>query len=456
MQNITTVNPANGAPIHEYEQTSDGGIEAAIQNANAASSEWRSTDFPSRAALLKRTAVLLKEKKKDLAARMTEEMGKPFGQGMSEAEKCAWACEYAAEHGAGFLQPEPVDTEFTRSYVSFQPLGAILAIMPWNFPFWQLFRFGASALMAGNTIVLKHAPGTLGCGIDIEKLFKDAGFPAGVMQTVIVDNDRAPDLIRHPLIRAVTLTGSTGAGRAVAAAAGTELKKCVLELGGSDPYLILDDADINHAASACVTSRLINSGQSCIAAKRFIAMESVHDDFVDAVIAEMEARSVGDPLEEATDIGPLAREDLRDNLHRQVTESIKDGAICRTGGTLPKSPGFYYPPTVLTGVEPGMSAFDEELFGPVAAVVRARDEEHAIDLANRTVYGLGAGVFTRDAARGEAIARDRLLAGSVAVNDFVKSDPRLPFGGILDSGYGRELGKQGIREFINVKTIVVK
>lgn len=454
--NTITVNAATGQPIRTWHHHDDATAAKRIDDAALAWQTWREVDIAERAVRLRACAALLKERREPIARLMAEEMGKPLKQGIAEAEKSAWVCEYYADHAASFLAAEPVDMGMHKSYVACEPLGTVLAIMPWNFPFWQFFRFAAPALMAGNTIVLKHALNTTGCGHAIIELMHDAGFPGSVVVQVVVSDRQVDALIRHPSICGVTITGSTRAGRAVAAAAGSVLKKTVLELGGSDPYLILEDADIEKAADICTTSRLINAGQSCIAAKRFIAVAKVRKSFEEAFIAALKKKIVGDPVAADTDVGPMARSDLRDDLHRQVRESIAAGATCRLGGALPEGPGWFYPVSLLTGVRKGMPAYDEELFGPVAAIIEAHDEEDAIRIANDSRYGLGAAVFTRDAARGEYIARYRLAAGCCFVNDFVKSDPRLPFGGIMDSGYGRELGAAGIREFVNIKSIVVK
>lgn len=452
----TTINPATGKPIHSWPLMDDATAGACVDIAARAGLSWSHAPLADRAAFLKACAGLLRQRKEPLAFLAAEEMGKPLQQGRSEVDKCAWACEYYAEMAGEFLAPEPVDAGAGRSYVAYEPLGPVLAIMPWNFPFWQFFRFAAPSLAAGNTIVLKHALNTTGCGEALVELVRDAGAPEGVLNQVVVDNRQAERLIRHPALRGVTLTGSTRAGRAVAAAAGAALKKTVLELGGSDPYLILEDADVQEAAELCAASRLVNSGQSCIAAKRFIAVKPVREAFEEALLDVLRTKVTGDPLAEGTDVGPMAREDLRDSLHQQVEKSLVAGAQCRLGGQQPEGPGFFYPVSLLTGVTRGMPAFDEELFGPVAAVIEARDEEEAIRLANDSVYGLGAAVFTRDLVRGEHIARHRLEAGCCFVNDFVKSDPRLPFGGIRDSGYGRELGRAGILEFVNIKAVVIR
>jgi succinate-semialdehyde dehydrogenase/glutarate-semialdehyde dehydrogenase len=452
---LSSINPATDEPIRVYEEASSEEVATALSAAGAAAARWRRVPFSGRAEPLRRAGTLLRERREDLARLMTLEMGKPLAQGRAEAEKCAWVCEHYAEHSAAFLAAEAVSTDARKSFIAFEPLGVVLAVMPWNFPFWQVFRFAAPALMAGNVGLLKHSSNVSGCALAIEGILGDAGLPQGVFQTLLVSSRRVGALIEAPEVAAVTLTGSTPAGRAVAAKAGACLKKVVLELGGSDPYVILEDADLDLAAEACATARLVNGGQSCIAAKRFVVVDGVREAFVDRLVERMKARKMGDPLDETSDIGPQARRDLRDDLHQQVLDSVERGARLRLGGTLPDGPGAFYPPSVLVDVAPGMPAYDEELFGPVAAVIAARDDADAIRIANDTRFGLGAAVFTRDVARGEEIARDELHAGSCFVNTFVRSDPRLPFGGIRDSGYGRELGVFGIREFVNVKTVYV-
>jgi succinate-semialdehyde dehydrogenase/glutarate-semialdehyde dehydrogenase len=452
---ITSINPANGETLQTHEEMTPDGAAAAVGETHAAWQQWRTTSFADRARLMKRAAAALRERRADLARLMALEMGKPLQQGISEAEKCAWVCDYYAAHAETQLAPEIVATDADRSYVAFEPLGVVLAIMPWNFPLWQVFRFAAPALMAGNAGLLKHASNVPGCALVIEDIFRSAGFPASVFRTLLIGSAQVQAVIEHPHVRAVTLTGSTPAGKAVAAQAGSVLKKTVLELGGSDAYIVLDDADLDGAAATCVSSRLINSGQSCIAAKRFIVLDSVREAFTERFVALMKGRKTGDPLAEGTDVGPQARRELRDSLHEQVRTSIERGASLLLGGEVPPGPGAYYPPTVLANISPGMPAYDDELFGPVAAIAGARDEDEAIGIANDTKFGLGAAVFTRDDRRGEAVAR-RIEAGSTFVNSLVASDPRLPFGGIKESGYGRELGSYGIREFVNVKTVYVK
>jgi succinate-semialdehyde dehydrogenase / glutarate-semialdehyde dehydrogenase len=452
---LDAVNPATGETIKTYDEMTPQQAAAAVEEAHAAWKSWRTTPFSGRAQPMKKAAGILRERKEELARLMALEMGKPFKQGIAEAEKCALGCDYYAEHAEAHLAPEMVKTEATKSYVAFEPLGVVLAVMPWNFPFWQVFRFAAPALMAGNTGVLKHASNVPGCAMAIEDVFVQAGFPKGVFRTLLIGSRQVKAVIEHSLVRAVTLTGSTPAGKAVAAQAGAALKRTVLELGGSDPYIILEDADLDHAVNTCATSRLINSGQSCVNAKRFIVVEPLVAAFTEKLVAAMNERRMGDPLAEGTDIGPQARPDLRDELHKQVIDSIAKGARLLLGGEIPPGKGSFYPPTVLAGVRPGMPAYEEELFGPVASIFAARDEADAVRIANDSIFGLGAAVFTRDVARGERVARE-LEAGCTFVNTLVASDPRLPFGGIKQSGYGRELGTYGIKEFVNLKTVYVK
>src|SRR2546427_9745516 len=415
------------------------------------SSDVCSSDLAHRAKLVREAARLLRERKSQHARTMALEMGKPLPQGEAEAEKCAWVCDYYAEHAERFLADEPRETDASKAFVRSDPIGPVLAIMPWNFPFWQVFRFAAPALMAGNAGLLKHAPNVTRCALEIEAIFREAGFPEGLFRALILSNEAVAQVIADPRVRAVTLTGSDRAGSQVAERAGRHLKKTVLELGGSDPFLVLGDADVEQAARAAAEARLLNSGQSCIAAKRFIVMEPVADRFLDAFVPAMRARRMGDPLAPGTQVGPQARHDLRANLHRQVEESVRRGARLLLGGAIPEGPGFFYAPTVLAAVAEGMPAFDEEVFGPVAAVIRVQDEAQAVRVANASRYGLGAAVWTGDTARGERLARE-LEVGSVFVNGLVKSDPRLPFGGIKHSGYGRELSEYGLKEVGNAKT----
>jgi succinate-semialdehyde dehydrogenase/glutarate-semialdehyde dehydrogenase len=452
---ITTINPANGQPLETYPLMDADEITAVIESANDAFHRWRIKDYHHRSTVMRKAATILKSRSTELAVLMAREMGKPLSQGIAEVEKCAWVCEHYAEHAEVYLRAEPVETEASKSYVTFQPLGLILAVMPWNFPLWQVFRFAAPALMAGNGCLLKHASNVTGSALEIESILREAGCPEHLFRTLRIRSSDVAGILESPLIKAVTLTGSGPAGQAVGQAAGKVLKKAILELGGSDAYVVLEDADLEHAAETCVSSRLINSGQSCIAAKRFIVVESVRPRFEELFVEKMRSRVMGNPLGEDTDIGPQARRDLRDELHGQVERSISQGARLLLGGAIPDLPGAFYPATVLTDVRPGMTAFDEELFGPVAAIISADSEEQAIELANRSDFGLGSAVFTRDEARGERIASGQLEAGVCVVNTYVRSDPRLPFGGIKDSGYGRELSHYGIKEFVNIKTVLV-
>jgi succinate-semialdehyde dehydrogenase/glutarate-semialdehyde dehydrogenase len=453
---IETINPATGRPLERYAEPGPAQVAEILGSANAAFEAWRRTDFATRAALMRNAGGVLRARADDYARLMALEMGKPLAQGRAEAEKCAWVCDYYAGNAESFLGSIPVATDASRSYVAFRPLGVVLAVMPWNFPFWQVFRFAAPALMAGNAGVLKHASNVMGCALAIEEVFREAGFPEHLFRTLVIGSSRVREVIESPVVQAVTLTGSGPAGRAVAAAAGNVLKKTVLELGGSDPYVVLEDADLDETVATCVNSRLINSGQSCIAAKRFIVVSALRSEFEERYVALMRAKVLGDPLQAGVDVGPQARADLRDELHQQVEASVRSGARLLLGGEVPPRPGAFYPPTVLTDVGRGMPAYDEELFGPVAAIIPVADETEAIRVANDTVFGLGAAVFTRDVARGERIAQDEFEAGACFVNAFVKSDPRLPFGGIKESGYGRELAVFGIREFVNVKAVYVK
>ncbi len=424
--------------------------------AGAAVEAWQGRPFLERAECARNVAQLLTERRRPIAELMAREMGKPLAEGRAEVEKCAWLWSYYAENAKRFLKPQLIETDAASSYVCFEALGVVLAIMPWNFPFWQVFRFAAPALMAGNAVLLKHSSLVPGCAEAIAALVHDAGVPDTVFASLRLDREDAEALIEHDDIAAVTFTGSTRAGRSVAARAGRALKKVVLELGGSDPYLILADADLEAAADACVHSRLHNNGQSCIAAKRFVAVKEIRVPFQEAVIQRMKHRRMGDPLDPTTELGPMASHDFRDQLHAQVQASVAAGATLMLGGSVPSRSGAFYPPTVLSNVRPGMPAYDEELFGPVAAVIEAADEEDAIRIANDTAYGLGAAVFSRDRSRAERIAKGRLRAGSCFVNDFVRSDPRLPFGGVKRSGYGRELSLFGIQEFVNIKTVYIK
>ena len=441
--------------IRRYRPHSARLVDAALARADAVFCDWRRLAIADRGRLMRAAGARLRRDAEAHARLMAEEMGKPLAQGRAEIEKCALLCDYYARNAAAFLAPERPPEAPKNSAVCFQPLGVILAVMPWNFPYWQVLRAAAPALMAGNTVVLKHASNVCGCALAIEKVFRQAGLPAGAFQTLLVGSAAVPDLIRDPRVRAVTLTGSTAAGRQVAAAAGAALKKCVLELGGSDPYVVLADADLDEAAELGAQARLVNSGQSCIAAKRFVVVEKVRAAFERRLVERIAARQVGPPTEPGVEVGPLARADLRDELHAQVRRSIRRGARLRLGGKPLPGPGWFYAPTVLTNVRPGMPAYTEELFGPVAAVIAAPDEAAALAVANDTPFGLGGAIFTRNRRRGRRLAVEELAAGLVFVNDFVRSSPPLPFGGVKQSGTGRELGVCGIREFVNIKTVVV-
>ncbi|WP_264769744.1 NAD-dependent succinate-semialdehyde dehydrogenase [Coxiella burnetii] len=419
---IRTTNPSTGEVIKTYQEMTDQQVEDIINDVHYDYEKWRSVGFKERGGKLRRIAERLRKDKTDYAKLIATEMGKPITAGEAEAEKCAWVCDYYADHAEALLKPRIVNTDWKKSYVTYQPSGVIFGIMPWNFPLWQVFRFAAPNLMAGHGCLLKHASISTGTALAIEKLIQSADLPDNIFRTLVINTEKASDVISHPKISAVTLTGSEGAGK---------------------------------AAEACVESRLSNSGQSCIAAKRLIIVENVYDEFKALVIEKAQSYRMGDPLKKETELGPLARSDLRDTVHRQVRESIDKGALLETGGEIPESKGFYYPPTVLSGVRAGQPAFDDEVFGPVIALIRAKDEKHAIEIANNSKFGLGAAVFTNDNERGEKIAASELQAGTCVVNTFVKSDPRLPFGGVKHSGYGRELAAEGIRSFMNVKTVVV-
>jgi len=446
-----TVNPATGETLAHYDEASDADLDAALDRATRAFDAHRATTHAQRADGLRRLADALERDADRLARLATDEMGKPLAQARAEVEKCARACRVYAEHGAAWLADDVRPTEARRSLVAYEPLGVLLAVMPWNFPYWQAVRALAPALAAGNVVVLKHASNVLGCGDALAALVAEAGFADGAMQHVVLSSERIAGVIADDRVAAVTLTGSEGAGRSVGAAAGRALKPCVLELGGSDPFVVLADADVERAAEVGVQARVQNNGQSCIAAKRFVVEAPVADAFAEAFASRMAALRVGDPTTDV-DLGPLARRDLRDEVHDQVTRSVRGGARVVTGGDVPDGPGAFYPPTVLADVREGTPAADEEVFGPVAALLVASDEADAVRLANATRFGLGASVWTADLARGERVAR-QIRAGSVFVNAMVASHPMLPFGGVGESGIGRELGPEGARAFVNVKTL---
>lgn len=451
---LTSTNPATGEEIERYPLHKDEEVEQRLDRASNGFTTNRARSFSERAERLERAANLLEENARSYGALMTEEMGKPISQAEGEAEKCAWVCRYYAEHGSDFLADESVGTDAKKSYVAYEPLGPILAVMPWNFPFWQLFRFGAPALMAGNAVLLKHAANVTGCARAMAELLRKAGFTDHEFQVLQVGEETVGDVLEDQRVRGATLTGSVAAGKTVAKQAAAQVKPTVLELGGSDPFVVCADADLERAASVGCTARMQNNGQSCIAAKRFIVERPVLSAFTDRLIEEVEALTVGDPTDPHSEIGPMAREDLRDEVHDQVERAIGQGATALAGGHTLDRTGYFYAPTVLGNVEPGTVAFEEEIFGPVASIVAADDTEQAVALANDTRFGLGASIFTEDVEKGEQMAR-QLEVGCAFVNEMTKSDPRLPFGGIKDSGYGRELSHHGIREFVNAKTVWV-
>ncbi len=452
---MEAIDPSTGRTIATYETHDGDAVERRLERAWRGFVGWRGTTFDERGQLLRAAADELEKRRGDLAELMVREMGKTIAAAEAEVDKCAAVCRYEADHGEAHLAHDVIDTEATSSYVRFDPLGPLLAVMPWNFPLWQVFRALAPATMAGNTVLLKHASNVPGTALAIEEVMTAAGAPDGVFTTLLIGSKDVEGVIADPRVRAVTITGSVPAGRKVAAAAGEHLKPSVLELGGSDPFIVLDDADVEVAARVARDSRLLNNGQSCIAAKRFVVVEAVADRFVEAFVAAVDESVVGDPMDRATTVGPLAREDLRDDLHAQVRATVDSGASLLTGGEVLDRPGYYYAPTVLDHVDPAMTAAEEETFGPAAAVLRVPDEDRAIEVANDTDFGLGASIWTEDLERGERVAA-RIEAGCVFVNELVKSDPRVPFGGVKDAGYGRELGSYGIKSFVNAKTVWVQ
>jgi len=449
---MKSINPATNQIIKEYAEHSLLEVKKIIEDVHAEWLGWKGTSFDQRAKLFRNVANLLRKKRETYARLITEEMGKIIRESLAEIEKCANGCDYYAGHAAAFLQDQVIATDASWSFVTYQPLGVILAVMPWNFPFWQVFRFAAPSLMAGNAAVLKHSSNVPGCALAIEEIFHEAGFPENLFRTLMIPSSAVEAVITNPLIAAVTLTGSEAAGSQVAALAGKHIKKTVLELGGSDPFIILEDADMEAAVRTAITARMINQGQSCIAAKRFIVVESRAAEFENLVKRALESLKMGDPMEMATDVGPLSRKDIVDEIGRQVHQSIKAGARLVLGGKPADRAGFWYQPTLLANVHKGMSVYSEETFGPVISVIPAGNEEEAIAIANDSDFGLGGSVWTTNKAHGEAVAR-KIETGAVFVNGLTKSDPRLPFGGIKKSGYGRELGEAGIREFVNIKTV---
>ncbi len=449
-----SINPATEQVLARYAIMSAEALTVALEEARTTAMVWSRVEVELRAAMLERVAGLLDAKREEFAQLITAEVGKPIAEARAELDKCALLCRYYAEHAVGFLADQRIQSGTHESVLSYQPLGTVLGIMPWNFPFWQVFRFAVPVMTAGNVALLKHAPNTCGCALAIEALFLEAGYPQGVLRALLIEINQVESVIEHDAVQGVALTGSDKAGAAVAALAGRAIKKTVLELGGSDPYLICEDADLDLAAKKCVQSRLNNCGQTCISAKRLLVHRSVLEAFTEKVLNEIAQRRQGDPVVEANDLGPMARADLLVNLQRQVDASVAAGARLLLGGETPQDVGLFYPPSVLTDVRPGMPAFDEEVFGPVVTLIPVADDAEALVLANQSAYGLGAAVFTQDVERAKRLAH-QLECGVCFINDFVKSDPRLPFGGIKRSGYGREMSAIGIREFVNVKTVCV-
>lgn len=449
---MKSINPATGEFIREYKEHTPEEVSDIIEQVHEAWLSWRETSFEERAEKMKKAAEILRSRKEEFGRLMTEEMGKLLRESMAEVEKCAWVCDYYADQAVQYLQDEVIATDASRSMVVYQPIGVVLAVMPWNFPFWQVFRFAAPGLMAGNAAVLKHASNVPGCALAIEGIFRDAGFPPDLFRTLMIPASGVEAVIANPRVAAATLTGSELAGSHVASTAGKHIKKTVLELGGSDAFIVLEDADLGAAVKTAVAARLMNVGQSCIAAKRFIVMDEVLDTFVAELKSAFEKLKAGNPLEQETDIAPLSRPDLVDDIEKQVNRSIEAGAKLITGGKRIDRRGNYFEPTILAGVKKGMAVYAEETFGPVVAIIPVKSEQEAIEVANDSAFGLGGSVFTRDLVRGERVAR-KVQTGAMFVNGMTKSDPRLPFGGIRKSGYGRELSGHGIREFVNIKTI---
>ncbi|MDD5058874.1 MAG: NAD-dependent succinate-semialdehyde dehydrogenase [Sideroxydans sp.] len=452
---FATHNPTTNQLIQTFASLDAAHLPLGLSNASVAQQSWAQTDFAERAEMLRNAANQLLARRDEYATLITLEMGKPLREARAEVEKCAGACEYYAQHGEQFMRAELVASDAAKSYIAYQPLGVVLAIMPWNFPFWQVFRAAAPALMAGNALLLKHAPNVPQCALAIEEIFRASGLAEGVFSNLMIEVEQVAEVIASPSVQAVTLTGSEAAGRKVAALAGQHLKKCVLELGGSDPFVVLHDADLELAVNMAVASRFLNGGQSCIAAKRFILVPQIADEFLHRLKVKVAALKLGDPLDEATQIGPMARADLRDTLHKQITDSIALGAVAVTGCQPVAGAGFFYQPSILDRVSPATCAYHEELFGPVALILRAADEDDALRLANDTRFGLGASVWSNDSERAEQLAA-HIQSGCTFINGMVKSDSRLPFGGVKASGYGRELSKLGMHEFVNAKTVWVR
>lgn len=452
---LKTVNPATEKLLQLYPETPEDELQNKLSSAQQTFFEWRYSSWDERATLMYRLAKALEQNKTQLSLLITEEMGKPIIQSQLEVDKCIFACQHYAENAAQYLKPRVIETDYQKSFVSYQPLGVIFAITPWNFPLWQVFRFTVPTLMAGNSIVLKHAPNTTGSGLAVEKLIHEAGFPKNLFQTIVLNNERAESLIQHSSIAGVAFTGSQRTGQIIARLSGAALKKVVLELGGNDPYIVMADADIDLAVKNCVASRLHNAGQVCVSAKRMIVHQAVYKEFKEKLIQAIKPYQFGDPKEESTLLGPLARQDLRETVHKQVQMSIKSGALLLQGGQLPSGAGYYYPVTVLENVYPGCNAFDEEIFGPVIALTCAENDIAALKLANQSAFGLSGAIFSKNIQYAEKLAIEQLDVGFVAINTLTASDPRLPFGGTKASGLGRELSLEGIQAFTNIKTIVV-
>lgn len=452
---IQSINPSTGKLVKKFESFNNEKIDELILKSNTAFQKWKNVSFDEKKKLMNNAAKYLRGNKLKLGETITIEMGKPIKQSISEVEKCAWVCEYYAENAESILSNEIVNTDARESYVQFDPLGIVLAVMPWNFPFWQVFRFAAPALMAGNVGLLKHASNVPQCSIEIEKVFIEAGFPENVFTNLLIESSQVKYVLQNEKVKAATLTGSEYAGSVVAQTCGKLLKKTVLELGGSDPFIVLEDANLTEAAKTAVTARLINNGQSCIAAKRFIVVEKVFNEFTKLFVDEMKKIKIGDPLNEETDLGPIAREDLLYELESQVKKSVDAGAEILIGGEKINKEGFYFEPTIIANVDRSMPAYKEEIFGPVATLIKAKDENEAVQIANDSDFGLGASLWTNDLQKAKTLA-SKIESGSVFINGMVKSDPRLPFGGIKKSGYGRELSHYGIKEFVNIKTVWIK
>ncbi|PWS54159.1 MULTISPECIES: NAD-dependent succinate-semialdehyde dehydrogenase [unclassified Pseudoalteromonas] len=452
---VDTINPATEQVINSYTLLSQAQAEQVIEKSHETYLKWRLTSFTERAQHLNKLASLFESQKEALAKLMTEEMGKVYEQGFQEVQLCADICRYTAEHGADMLSDEERDMQGGRAIISYRPTGVLLGIQPWNFPLYQVIRYSAANIMAGNTTVLKHAGNVFGMAEKIETLFLQAGFPEHCFSNLLIDGKTASALISHSAISGVTFTGSDGTGKKVAEQAAKHVKKTVLELGSNDAFVVLDDADLALAVKACLQGRIINNGQTCVAAKRFVVVDSLYNDFKEALSQQFKAIKMGDPMDEDTELGPMAREDLRDKIHQQVQDSVNAGAKVIVGGEIPQQTGYYYPPTVLENLKPGMPAYDDELFGPVASLIKAKDNDDAMRIANDSRYGLGGGIFSKDEKKAIELAKKYFDTGMININGYGLAQPNLPFGGVKDSGYGREHGGFGIREFVNVKSIMI-